>query len=216
MPARAHVDRLKTSYTAAQQLNFGFRHEAEYANGREVHVDAKGFTLEKSEREIISLRTRSGEPIIKDLPISLVEREFVQEYEKVTTHHHNRGHEDFCHFDVQQIVENNYMEIIGDTKIAVSIQPLPFKPERGRQNRGDVLVELTYVPCSSRANMHIQINRNPVRNEEALFYRFCMNFEKLQLSIKSRANMDIKINLALLSSHLWRTHPMIRYMTVPV
>uniref|UniRef100_A0A914QX11 Uncharacterized protein n=1 Tax=Panagrolaimus davidi TaxID=227884 RepID=A0A914QX11_9BILA len=49
-------------------------------------------------------------------------------------------------------------------RIAVSIQSLPFKPERGRQNRGDVLVE----PCSSRTNMDIQINRNRVRNEEEL------------------------------------------------
>uniref|UniRef100_A0A914P8T4 Large ribosomal subunit protein mL43 n=1 Tax=Panagrolaimus davidi TaxID=227884 RepID=A0A914P8T4_9BILA len=133
MPARPRVDRLKTIYTAARQLNFGFRLEgypsapnengifgykpqlhrltirfckqndasvgirnfietslkdfaaenpqtvvyviparnsvptlrAEYANGREVHVNAKGFTLERAEREINSLRTRSGEPIVK-------------------------------------------------------------------------------------------------------------------------------------------------------
>jgi exosome complex RNA-binding protein Rrp42 (RNase PH superfamily) len=106
--------------------------------------------------------------LLKDLPISLVEREFVRECEKVTTRHDNRGHEDFRDFDVQQIGENNYMGIIGDTKVAVSIQSLPFKPERGRQNRGDVVVELTYMPCASRANMDIQINRNRVRNEEAL------------------------------------------------
>uniref|UniRef100_A0A914QVW2 Uncharacterized protein n=1 Tax=Panagrolaimus davidi TaxID=227884 RepID=A0A914QVW2_9BILA len=38
---------------------------AEYANGREVHVNAKGFTLERAEREVHSLQTRSGEPIVK-------------------------------------------------------------------------------------------------------------------------------------------------------
>uniref|UniRef100_A0A914QH65 Exoribonuclease phosphorolytic domain-containing protein n=1 Tax=Panagrolaimus davidi TaxID=227884 RepID=A0A914QH65_9BILA len=37
------------------------------------------------------------------------------------------------------------IKCIGDTKVAVSIQSLPFKPEGGRQNRGDVVVELTYI-----------------------------------------------------------------------
>uniref|UniRef100_A0A7E4W1I3 Large ribosomal subunit protein mL43 n=1 Tax=Panagrellus redivivus TaxID=6233 RepID=A0A7E4W1I3_PANRE len=133
MPARPRVDRLKTVYTAAKQLNFGFRltgfpsapnengiasykpqlHRltirfckqneassglrnfidtalkafaaanpqtvvyvlpirnatptlrAEYSNGREVQINAKGFTLERAAIEINLLRTRSGEPIVK-------------------------------------------------------------------------------------------------------------------------------------------------------
>uniref|UniRef100_A0AC34QE94 Exoribonuclease phosphorolytic domain-containing protein n=1 Tax=Panagrolaimus sp. JU765 TaxID=591449 RepID=A0AC34QE94_9BILA len=38
---------------------------AEYSNGRQVHINAKGFTHEQAGKEINMLRTRSGEPIVK-------------------------------------------------------------------------------------------------------------------------------------------------------
>ncbi|KAI6230164.1 L51-S25-CI-B8 domain-containing protein [Aphelenchoides fujianensis] len=147
MPAIPHVDRLKTIYSAAKQLNFGFRltgHPSapqfngwagrhipqlhrltiqfcrkdatsagvrefierelvsfarrnpatavyvmpvrqaiptlrgEYANGRQVHVNAKHFTLEQVCRHVNDLRSRSGEPIVKFVAAQTAELKSIQ------------------------------------------------------------------------------------------------------------------------------------------
>jgi len=147
MPAIPHVDRLKTIFTAAKGLNFGFRltgyptapqyngwngraipqlHRltirfckkdvtsagirqfiskelvefakqnpatavyvipgrqciptlrGEYANGREVHINAKHFTFEQACRHINDLRSRSGEPIVKFMSSQMPEVKSIQ------------------------------------------------------------------------------------------------------------------------------------------
>lgn len=60
------------------------------------------------------------------------------------------------------------MATLGETKLSVSIQAVPFKPERGRQNAGDLEVQMVYMPTAAKANMDYQINKMRMKNEEIL------------------------------------------------
>lgn len=120
---------------------------------------------------------------MKDLPASLAERDFIRKCEErgvvITVfirhflseffqRHNGRSLVQFRSFHIQMLEENNYLATLGETKLSISIQALPFKPNLGRQNRGEILVQMAYMPTAAKANMDFQINKLRMKNEDIL------------------------------------------------
>uniref|UniRef100_A0A7E4VW37 RNase_PH domain-containing protein n=1 Tax=Panagrellus redivivus TaxID=6233 RepID=A0A7E4VW37_PANRE len=105
---------------------------------------------------------------MKELPPSIAEKEFIRLCETQGSRHDGRNVDQFRPLEVRKLDENNYLATLGETKIATSVQAVPFKPSSGRQNRGELSVQMVYMPCAAKAALDLQINRMKMRNEDAL------------------------------------------------